>query len=551
MVHGLEADMNREKIRLALHMCFYLGFAMLAAPPVLAQVPVDGNGDPIAPIDDGVYADDEAPLLTVEELEAVVGPVALYPDDLLAIVLPASTYPLQIVQAARFLEQLEDDPTLEPDEEWDESITALLNYPEVVELMNEDIDWTWRLGEAVVAQQADVISAIEAFRDRAYAAGNLKTDEHQTVSTEDGVIEIEPVEEDVIYVPYYEPERVVVYQPYPVYHYYPSPYPLYYYPYPYGYTFHSGFFWGVTTAFTIGWLTDHLHVYHHSYWGHPYYGRHYHSHYYYRRPSLTVFNYYYVLNSRNHWNYRYRDGDYWRPRRHGGARPGQYTRRVTYYRDDSHDGRRQRSYEGNRRDGSGGRWASNGSHDRNEGDRRDANDDRRARSRDHGGNADSRSGKRRTSGVVRNDIRFRPRTSQGESDRHQVRASQQVLSRRMQHSTSFVSPRRPTSGSGSSNSGSHFRSSSGSVRPDHVQQVAMNNSRRQIPRATPRPSGRPAAPVRTSNSTPVRQRAVERNASPPSPPRNSSGSNHRAEKRASRSKSRGTSRRSGSRSRRH
>ncbi|HEY7672871.1 MAG TPA: DUF3300 domain-containing protein, partial [Gammaproteobacteria bacterium] len=70
--------------------------------------------------------------LTPAELEKLVGPVALYPDDLLAIVLPASTYPLQIVQAARFLEDRANDTTLEPNPEWDESVVALLNYPEIV-----------------------------------------------------------------------------------------------------------------------------------------------------------------------------------------------------------------------------------------------------------------------------------------------------------------------------------------------------------------------------------------------------------------------------------
>ena len=225
--------MNRDKVRLMTQLMLYVGLAMLAATPVLAQVPVDEDGNPIAPLQDEAvledFDDEELPVLSAAELEDIVGPVALYPDDLLAIVLPASTYPLQVVQAARFLERLEDDSSLKPDEEWDESITALLNYPEVIDLMNADIDWTWRLGEAVVAQQADVIVAIESFRDKAYAAGNLKSDERQTVSNENGVIEIAPADEDVIYVPYYEPEQVVVYQTRPVYHYYPYAYPVYYY----------------------------------------------------------------------------------------------------------------------------------------------------------------------------------------------------------------------------------------------------------------------------------------------------------------------------------
>ena len=75
-------------------------------------------------------------VLTNAELESLVGPIALYPDDLLAIVLPASTFPLQVVQAKRFLENLESDPSLKPDESWDDSVVALTNYPEVVELLN-------------------------------------------------------------------------------------------------------------------------------------------------------------------------------------------------------------------------------------------------------------------------------------------------------------------------------------------------------------------------------------------------------------------------------
>ena len=133
---------------------------------------------------------EEIPTLSSGELEELVGPIALYPDDLLAVVLPASTFPLQVVEAARFLEALEDDPSLKPDEDWDDSIVALLNYPEIVALLNEDLDWTWRLGEAVVAQQSEVIAAVELFRDRAYAAGNLKSDDYQTVGHEGGAIQI-------------------------------------------------------------------------------------------------------------------------------------------------------------------------------------------------------------------------------------------------------------------------------------------------------------------------------------------------------------------------
>ncbi len=304
---------------------------LLAMPAAWAQVPVDENGELIGSAEalgvEGATGNEEIPLLSSVDLEELVGPIALYPDDLLAIVLPASAYPLQIVDAARFLEALEDDPSLEPNPDWDDSVVALTNYPEVVELLNEDIDWTWRLGEAVVSQQADVVAAIETFRDRAYAAGNLKSDSYQNVSRDDGVIEITPVAEDVIYVPYYEPERVVVYQPRPVYYYYPRPYPVYYYPYPSSYAFDRGYFWGVTTAFSIGWYTDSLNVFHHSYYGHPYYGRSYWDRWWYRRPTINIYNHHYVGGNTTVTVNHYNRGDRWRPR--GDRREYLSDRRIT------------------------------------------------------------------------------------------------------------------------------------------------------------------------------------------------------------------------------
>ncbi len=202
---------------------------------------------------------------TADELEALVGPVALYPDDLVAIVLPAAAFPIQIVEAARFLKALEEDPDLEPDADWDDAVVALLNYPEIIELMNEDLQWTWRLGEAFVYQQGDLLQAIQDFRGHAYAAGNLKTDDHQVITDVSGSISIEPV----------EPERVVVYQPYPVYRYHPVARPLYYYPHERSIWFNNGFFFGVATAYHLGWGPRRLHVYHHWHPLHPYHYRPY------------------------------------------------------------------------------------------------------------------------------------------------------------------------------------------------------------------------------------------------------------------------------------
>ena len=257
---------------------------------------------------------DQQPL-TAAELETLVGPIALYPDEVLAVVLPAATYPLQIVQAARFLDEREANSGIEPSGDWDDSVVALLNYPEVVRLMNDDLDWTWTLGEAVLDDQPAVLDAIQAFRDRAYDAGNLVSDDRQQVVEEDGVITIAPADPEVVYIPYYEPETIVVYQPRPVYRYYPYAYPLYYYPYPYGYRFSTGFFWGVTSAFTIGWHSHYIHLHHHTHYRHPYYRRTYYTPYYARRSVNVTVN---VNNYRN----------VWRPHRTRGARPYDGIHRV-------------------------------------------------------------------------------------------------------------------------------------------------------------------------------------------------------------------------------
>lgn len=313
-----------------------------AVIPVHGQVPVDDAGQPYpgsydaepydaAPSTTGASIEtigngESIPILRARELDELVGPVALYPDTLLAIVLPAAVYPLQVVQAARFLEELESDPSLTPSPEWDEAVVALLNYPEVLALLNEDIDWTLRLGEAVIAQQADVIDAVQRFRDRAYLAGNLRSDERQNIVREDEVIEISPVNESTIYVPYYEPETVIRHTIQPVYTYYPDPYPVYYYPYPDGHAFRNGFFWGVTSAYALGWRQDRLHVIHHSFSAHPYYGRHYGWRWWYRRPSLVYHDSLYYRPSRA--VVRNRFGDYWIPRRVRHAATSDYRSRT-------------------------------------------------------------------------------------------------------------------------------------------------------------------------------------------------------------------------------
>jgi hypothetical protein len=188
-----------------------------------------------------------------EQLETLVGRIALYPDDLVAIILPASTNPLQLVQADRFLDKRKTDPKLKLDDKWDDAVKTLLNYPDIVKMMSADLDWTSALGEVVVADQGDVLEAVQAFRRKAQAAGNLKSDDKQVVKTEKEIIIIEPADPQVIYVPQYNPSTVVVYSATPYYWgYYPTPYPSYYYPYAPGAAFAAGVIWGAAIGAAWG-----------------------------------------------------------------------------------------------------------------------------------------------------------------------------------------------------------------------------------------------------------------------------------------------------------
>jgi len=204
--------------------------AAMPATDVRAQAPAAPSG--------------AAAAVPANALDQLVGRIALYPDDLVAIILPASTNPLQVVQADRFLEKRKADPNLAVNEGWDDSVKALLNYPEVVKSMSADLEWTSALGEAVVADQGAVLEAIQAFRRRTQAAGNLKTDNKQVIVVEKELIRIVPADPQVIYVPQYTPATVVVAGGYAAWGYYPAPYPVYYYPYAAGAAFATGLIWG-------------------------------------------------------------------------------------------------------------------------------------------------------------------------------------------------------------------------------------------------------------------------------------------------------------------
>jgi len=181
-------------------------------------------------------AQDASKTFSEDKLEQLVAPIALYTDGLVAQIMMASTYPLQVVEADRWVKQ---NPKLQGEalqkavekEKWDPSVQSLVFFPEVLDRMSSNLEWTQDLGDAVLADQKAVMDAVQRMRRYAYDAGNLKTNDQQTVEVESKVIKIEPATQ-VVYVPAYNP--TVVYSTYwapPVYYYpiYTRP-PAYWYP---------------------------------------------------------------------------------------------------------------------------------------------------------------------------------------------------------------------------------------------------------------------------------------------------------------------------------
>jgi len=169
-----------------------------------------------------------------EELDQILAPIALYPDELLAQIFMAATYPLEVVQAARWVKT---NPNLKGDQltaameqqTWDPSVKSLVNFPSVLQMMNEKLDWTQKLGDAFLAQQKQVLDTVQGLRKKAQAQGNLKTTAEQKVVVEPQTqtIVIEPANPQVVYVPTYNPTVVYgawAYPSYPPYYYYPPGY---------------------------------------------------------------------------------------------------------------------------------------------------------------------------------------------------------------------------------------------------------------------------------------------------------------------------------------
>jgi hypothetical protein len=144
---------------------------------------------------------------TYQQLDQLLGPIALYPDPLIALILPASTLPTQIVLADRYVSG-GGDPNQIDQQPWDTSVQALARYPEVLKWMDDNLNWTTELGQAFLNQQEDVMDSIQRLRQSAYNVGNLQSTPQQQVINDGDYIEIIPADPQVIYVPIYQPDQV-------------------------------------------------------------------------------------------------------------------------------------------------------------------------------------------------------------------------------------------------------------------------------------------------------------------------------------------------------
>ena len=228
-------------------------------------------GDTFVWAQDASSSGKQSATIPPDQLDSLVAPVALYPDPLLAQVLAASTYPLEVVQLEQWLEKnsnlkgqaVADAVAKEP---WDPSVQALAGVPDVAKRLATDIQWTTDLGNAFLAQEGDVMAAVQRMRKKAEEKGNLKSTEQQKVETQTvdnkSVIVIQPASPEVVYVPSYNP--TVVWGA-PVY-----PYPPIYYPPPgyyaagmalsFGAGLAMGAFWGGGYGWNCGWGGNNVYV---------------------------------------------------------------------------------------------------------------------------------------------------------------------------------------------------------------------------------------------------------------------------------------------------
>jgi hypothetical protein len=209
------------------------------------------------------------PAFSQQELDQMLAPIALYPDPLLSQILMASTYPLEVVESARWSRA---NPNFSGDdavraiqqEPWDASVKSLVAFPQILRMMDEKLDWTERLGDAFLAQEPQVMNTVQNLRQKAYSAGNLASSNYIQVAPEGQAIAVEPANPGIVYVPYYDPN--VVYGQW----WWPAYPPVYWEPWP-GYFTGAGFApvfsWDVGIVIAAGfffgdidWHHRHVHV---------------------------------------------------------------------------------------------------------------------------------------------------------------------------------------------------------------------------------------------------------------------------------------------------
>ncbi len=210
-----------------------LVWTIAAALSLVASVPLTALAQEYGLPSQQVQPVQQAPLNSQAQLDQLLAPIALYPDQLLGQILMASTYPIEVVQANRWVKDprnagLTGDQIAGAIEriDWDPSVKSLVPFPQILELMDERLDWTQRLGDAFLAQQADVMDSVQRLRYQAQAAGTLQSTPQQTVVYVDRAIAIQPANPTVIYVPVYNPNVVYGawrYPSYPPYYFAPLP----------------------------------------------------------------------------------------------------------------------------------------------------------------------------------------------------------------------------------------------------------------------------------------------------------------------------------------
>src|SRR5882762_6207511 len=187
-----------------------LVFAQEETPPQeTTQQDVPHQAAPIPPLPQQHVPKQSRPAFTQQELDQMLAPIALYPDSLLSQIFMASTYPLEVVEAARWSRA---NPGLKGEEavnaveqkDWDASVKSLAAFPQVLAMMDQHLEWTARLGDVFIAQEPQVMETVQSLRQKAYAAGNLRSTEQVTVYEQGDAYAIEPARPEVVYVPYYD-----------------------------------------------------------------------------------------------------------------------------------------------------------------------------------------------------------------------------------------------------------------------------------------------------------------------------------------------------------